>query len=96
MTSRAVDLMAMLDASVVSFEGQPIGTVAAIDEATAALNYDQIFTRDFAVSAFAYLLAERVDMVRNFLLASVQLQRNERQFDCFKAGEGLMPASFKV
>jgi glycogen debranching enzyme len=96
MNWRDVDLMALLEASVVTFEGQPIGTVAAMDDATAALNYDQIFTRDFAVSAFAYMLAERADMVRNFLLASVRLQRTERHFDCFKAGEGLMPASFKV
>ncbi|MBS0003561.1 MAG: glycoside hydrolase 100 family protein [Thioalkalivibrio sp.] len=86
----------LLDASVIHLEGRPVGTVAARDTIVQEINYDQVFTRDFAVSAFAYLLAGRPEIVANFLLQMVRLQRTEREFNCFKPGEGLMPASFKV
>ncbi len=36
-----------LEDSVIYFEGRPIGTVAALDNEMASLNYDRIFTRDF-------------------------------------------------
>ena len=90
------DAWKLLDASVMRFRGNPLGTVAARDTIVQELNYDQVFTRDFAVSAYAYLLADRPEIVANFLLEVVRLQRTERQLDCFKPGEGLMPASFKV
>ncbi len=86
----------LLEASVMHFRGKPLGTVAARDTIVQELNYDQVFTRDFAVSAYAYLLADKPDIVANFLLQMVRLQRTERQLDCFRPGEGLMPASFKV
>ncbi len=35
--------------SVIEYRGQPVGTVAARDPNSDALNYDQCFTRDFAV-----------------------------------------------
>ncbi len=82
--------------SIVNFEGEPIGTLAACDASIEALNYDQVFTRDFAVSATAFLMDGKTDIVRNFLLKSVELQSREKHFDCFRAGQGLMPASFKV
>jgi len=85
-----------LEDAVVSYRGRPVGTQAARDQALQVLNYDQVFTRDFAVSAFAFLLAGQTDIVRNFLLEAVRLQSTERQFDCFKPGTGLIPASFKV
>ncbi|MDZ7750365.1 MAG: glycoside hydrolase 100 family protein [Gammaproteobacteria bacterium] len=87
---------ALLEEAVVSYMGRPVGTVAALDPGLEALNYDQVFTRDFAVSAFALLLEGRDDIVRNFLELAVELQSSERQFDCFKPGQGLIPASFKV
>ncbi|WPL17485.1 Plant neutral invertase [Thiorhodovibrio winogradskyi] len=86
----------LLESSVVTYQGQPVGTVAAQDTDIAALNYDQVFTRDFAISAFAFLLDGRAEIVRNFLHTAVRLQSQERQLDCFKPGKGLMPASFKV
>ncbi|AHE98782.1 glycoside hydrolase 100 family protein [Thioalkalivibrio paradoxus] len=86
----------LLDASVVRLHGGPVGTVAARDTIVQEVNYDQVFTRDFAVSAYAYLLAGKPEIVANFLLQMVRLQQTERQFDCFQPGEGLMPASFKV
>jgi glycogen debranching enzyme len=86
----------LLEESVVTYRGQPVGTVAAHDPETEALNYDQVFTRDFAISAFAFLLDGRPEIVRHFLATAVRLQSHERQLDCFKPGEGLIPASFKV
>jgi glycogen debranching enzyme len=85
----------LLEESVVTYRGQPVGTVAAHDPETEALNYDQVFTRDFAISAFAFLLDGRPEIVRHFLATAVRLQSHERQLDCFKPGEGLIPVSFK-
>lgn len=85
-----------LEAAVVEYNGKPIGTIAARDQKALSLNYGQVFTRDFAVSAIAFMLNGRTDIVKNFLTMAVQLQSREKQLDCFKAGKGLMPASFKV
>ena len=83
-----------LDDSTLYFQGRPIGTIAAMDTEMGSLNYNQIFTRDFFVSAIALLLNDRYDLVKYFLIELVRLQRIEKQMDCFEAGEGLMPASF--
>ncbi len=85
-----------LEASVVKYNGKPVGTVAARDSSPGGVNYDQVFTRDFAVSAIAFLLNGQTRIVKNFLSTAVALQSREKHFDCFKAGEGLMPASFEV
>lgn len=85
-----------LEASIMYYKGHPVGTVAARDNTAPNLNYDQCFTRDFAVSAFVFLMQGRTDIVRNFLTLTLKLQNHERQFDCFKPGTGLMPASFKI
>jgi glycogen debranching enzyme len=85
-----------LEKSVVYYTGQPVGTVAALKPGTTVLNYDQIFTRDFFVSGLAFLLNGKSDIVRNFLAATADLQSIDKSMDCFTAGEGLMPASFKI
>ena len=85
-----------LEQSSVYYQGKPVGTVAALDHSVPALNYDQCFMRDFTVSAFVFLTQGRTDIVRNFLRLTLALQSLERQLDCFKPGEGLMPSSFKV
>ncbi|MDT8388068.1 MAG: glycoside hydrolase 100 family protein [Thiogranum sp.] len=82
--------------SVIEYKGRPIGTVAARDPDSDPLNYDQCFTRDFAVSALAFLMHGETDVVRNFLTLMVELQSTKKQMNCFKAGQGLMPASFGV
>ncbi|KAG6501698.1 hypothetical protein ZIOFF_041581 [Zingiber officinale] len=89
----------LLNKAVVSYCGRPIGTVAANDVTTAAnqaLNYDQVFIRDFVPSAIAFLLKGESEIVRNFLLHTLQLQSWEKTVDCYSPGQGLMPASFKV
>ncbi|KAG0626887.1 hypothetical protein M758_2G159000 [Ceratodon purpureus] len=78
--------------------GKPIGTIAAttLDPLEDALNYNQVFMRDFFSAGISFLVAGEPEMVKNFLLMAVQLQGNEKQVDCFTLGEGVMPASFKV
>ncbi|KAE8682237.1 putative alkaline/neutral invertase B [Hibiscus syriacus] len=83
--------------SLVYFRGQPVGTIAAYDHASEeVLNYDQVFVRDFVPSALAFLMNGEPEIVKNFLLKTLQLQGWEKKIDRFKLGEGVMPASFKV
>ncbi|KAL6627831.1 hypothetical protein ACP70R_031557 [Stipagrostis hirtigluma subsp. patula] len=87
----------LLRRAVVSYCGEPVGTVAAEDpECTEALNYDQVFIRDFIPSALAFLMRGETEIVRNFLLHTLQLQSWEKTVDCYSPGQGLMPASFKI
>ncbi|KAF5206512.1 Alkaline/neutral invertase A protein [Thalictrum thalictroides] len=87
----------LLEESVVNYCGAPVGTVAANDPADKLpLNYDQVFIRDFVPSALAFLLKGEGEIVRNFLLHTLQLQSWEKTVDCYSPGQGLMPASFKV
>ncbi|KAK1403673.1 Alkaline/neutral invertase [Heracleum sosnowskyi] len=83
--------------SLVFFRSQPVGTIAAYDHASEeVLNYDQVFVRDFVPSALAFLMNGEPEIVKNFLLKTIQLQGWEKRIDRFKLGEGAMPASFKV
>ncbi|KAF8401273.1 hypothetical protein HHK36_012206 [Tetracentron sinense] len=87
----------LLHDSIVNYCGSPVGTVAANDPADKQpLNYDQVFIRDFVPSALAFLLNGEWEIVRNFLLHTLQLQSWEKTVDCYSPGQGLMPASFKV
>ncbi|KAL6514763.1 hypothetical protein OROGR_020342 [Orobanche gracilis] len=87
----------LLRNAVVSYCGSPVGTLAANDpNDKLPLNYDQVFIRDFIPSAFAFLLKGEGEIVRNFLLHTLQLQSWEKTVDCYSPGQGLMPASFKV
>ncbi|KAJ8766435.1 hypothetical protein K2173_022494 [Erythroxylum novogranatense] len=87
----------LLQDAVVNYCGNPVGTVAANDPADKQpLNYDQVFIRDFVPSALAFLLKGDAEIVKNFLLHTLQLQSWEKTVDCYSPGQGLMPASFKV
>ncbi|MBD3223516.1 MAG: alkaline invertase [Caldithrix sp.] len=85
-----------LNNAIVHLHGQPVGTLAAMDDRSSPLNYDQVFMRDFFVSAMVFLMRGQDDIVRHFLQQTMHLQSTEKQMDCFKPGRGLMPASFKV
>lgn len=89
----AIDL---LEKSILYYQGQPVGTIAAQDPAIAALNYDQCFIRDFVPSAIVFLMQGKTEIVRNFLITTLKLQSHAKIMDCFEADAGLMPASFKV
>ncbi|KAJ6318113.1 hypothetical protein OIU76_013624 [Salix suchowensis] len=87
----------LLRGTIVNYCGNPVGTVAANDPADRQpLNYDQVFIRDFVPSALAFLLNGETEIVKNFLLHTLQLQSWEKTVDCYSPGQGLMPASFKV
>ncbi|XP_024379100.1 neutral/alkaline invertase 3, chloroplastic isoform X2 [Physcomitrium patens] len=87
----------LLREAVVTYCGEPVGTIAAKDPTDPnPLNYDQVFIRDFIPSAVAFLLKGETEIVRNFLLHTLQLQSWEKTVDCYSPGQGLMPASFKV
>ncbi|KAL6327099.1 hypothetical protein AAG906_014343 [Vitis piasezkii] len=87
----------LLRESMVYYCGSPIGTIAAKDPTSSnVLNYDQVFIRDFIPSGIAFLLKGEYDIVRNFILHTLQLQSWEKTMDCHSPGQGLMPASFKV
>ncbi|GLT88438.1 hypothetical protein SLE2022_064650 [Rubroshorea leprosula] len=87
----------LLENAVVMYCGSPVGTVAANDPGDKQpLNYDQVFIRDFVPSALAFLFRGEGEVVRNFLLHTLQLQSWEKTVDCYSPGQGLMPASFKV
>ncbi|CBI17063.3 unnamed protein product, partial [Vitis vinifera] len=87
----------LLRESIVFYCGYPIGTIAANDPSnSSSLNYDQVFIRDFIPSGIAFLLKGEYDIVRSFILHTLQLQSWEKTMDCHSPGQGLMPASFKV
>lgn len=65
----------LLRESMVYYCGSPIGTIAAKDSTSSGiLNYDQVFIRDFIPSGIAFLLKGEYDIVRNFILHTLQLQ----------------------
>jgi len=65
----------LLQEALVTYCDNPVGTVAANDsEDQQALNYDQVFIRDFIPSALAFLLKGENEIVKNFLLHTLQLQ----------------------
>ncbi|KAF3620943.1 putative alkaline/neutral invertase B [Capsicum chinense] len=82
--------------TLVYFRGQPVGTIAALDNSDEKLNYDQVFVRDFVPSALAFLMNREPEIVKNFILKTLRLQSWEKKIDRFQLGEGVMPASFKV
>lgn len=66
---------ALLKEAIVTYCGEPVGTIAANDPTDPhPLNYDQVFIRDFIPSAIAFLLKGEHEIVRNFLLHTLQLQ----------------------
>lgn len=87
----------LLQNARVYYCGNPVGTIAANDPTDPTpLNYDQVFIRDFIPSAVAFLLKGETEIVRHFILHTLQLQSWEKTVDCYSPGQGLMPASFKV
>ncbi|GAY39676.1 hypothetical protein CUMW_046260 [Citrus unshiu] len=81
------------------FRGQRSVTIAAYDSMPpeeVLIFMIKVFVRDFVPSALAFLMNGEPDIVKNFLLKTLQLQGWEKRIDRFKLGEGAMPASFKV
>ena len=88
---------AVLEQAAVDYEGKPVGIIASVDDEQAeTLNYNQVFVRDFFVSALALLTKGRSEPIRNFLLVCTELQSQVDDYSGFRPGRGLMPASFLV
>ncbi|MCO5573951.1 hypothetical protein L7F22_027729, partial [Adiantum nelumboides] len=65
----------LLKNAMVFYCGNPVGTIAANDPSDPTpLNYDQVFIRDFIPSAIAFLLKGETEIVRHFILHTLQLQ----------------------
>lgn len=65
----------LLRSSMVYYCGNPVGTIAANDPNDSnILNYDQVFIRDFVPSGIAFLLKGEYEIVKNFILHTLQLQ----------------------
>ena len=86
----------LLDAALLRHRGEPVGTVASTDPEAQALNYDQCFVRDFVPVGLYYLAQGEPAIVRGFLDTTRSLQAAEHTLDCYRPGEGLIPASFGV
>ena len=86
----------LLEESIIYYNQKPVGAVAATDSEREALNYDQCFIRDFIPAALVFLIQGKTEIVYNFLIETVGLQKQKRRVDCYQAPTGLMPASFKV
>jgi hypothetical protein len=68
------DAYRLLDASVMRYRGRPVGTAAAGDpQGLAADNYRDCFIRDFMVSGLVFLADGKIDIVRSFLLAYLEV-----------------------
>jgi glycogen debranching enzyme len=87
----------LLEDSIIYFQEQPVGTVAANDpENLSAANYSECFVRDFMVSALVFLNQGRYEIVHNFLLSVVRLRTQQRAMEGHYVQPGVMPASFRV
>ncbi|CAK9155043.1 unnamed protein product [Ilex paraguariensis] len=84
--------------SYVYCRDKAVGTLAASDTNAEALNYNQVFVRDFVPCGLACLMKTPAEpeIVKNFLLQTLHLQGREKRIDNFTLAEGVMPASFKV
>jgi glycogen debranching enzyme len=86
----------ILEDSIIHYQGQPVGTAAAIDPNPVAANYHECFVRDFVSAALVFLLNGRAEIVRNFLLTVLELRGQQSVLEGHTRARGLMPASFEV
>jgi len=96
-TTALDDAYRLLDAAVMRYRGYPVGTAAANDpDNLAADNYSDCFVRDFVVSGLVFLADGKVDIVRNFLLASLEVTEREHGAAERTIHPSVMPASFRI
>ncbi|MCL7030760.1 hypothetical protein MKW94_001653 [Papaver nudicaule] len=67
-----------------------------VEEAFEALKRSVVFVRDFVPSGLAYLMNGDPEIVKNFLVETIQLQSWVKTSDKFNLSSAAMPASFKV
>lgn len=87
----------LLNAAIIEYRGEPVGTVAAMDPGgLAADNYQDCFVRDFVVSALVFLSQGETAIVRNFLTVVMDLHQQRQASAGHRLNRGMMPASFRV
>lgn len=95
--STLVSAYEVLEQAIMSYNGHPVGTVAAHGpHAPAADNYEECFVRDFAVSALVFLADGKPDIVRHFLETVLTLKDQDRHMEGHEIQPGVMPASFRT
>jgi hypothetical protein len=88
---------ALLRASVMTYGGHPVGTLAACDPAGAvAANYHDCFVRDFIPSALVFMADGDYPIVRNFLLTVLDLRSQHKAVQGHELEPAVLPASFRV
>jgi len=86
----------LLRRSVITLNGEPVGTVAAMAEDLPAANYGECFIRDFMPSALVFLMDGDYDIVRNFLRTAVELRTKQPVLEGHGKVPGVLPASFHI
>jgi hypothetical protein len=88
---------ALLRSSVMSYQGRPVGTVAASDPAgPVAANYHDCFVRDFVPSGLVFLADGEHAIVRNFLTTVLDLRSQHKAVQGHELEPAVLPASFRV
>ena len=68
----------ILEQSIIYYYDRPIGTVAACDRDTPALNYDQCFVRDFVPAALLFLIKGKTGIFEGNCYKFSQLLYSQR------------------
>lgn len=86
----------IIDRALLYYQDQAVGTVAAMDPAMVAPNYEECFVRDFVPCALVFLMDGKTDIVRHFLELLIKLSGQQPIVEGHERALGLMPASFRV
>ena len=65
----------LLQKSVLYYQGNSVGTAAAVHNSVEAANYKECFVRDFVPSALVFLMDGETEIVKNFLNTVVACDR---------------------
>jgi glycogen debranching enzyme len=86
----------LLRSAIITFEGRPVGTAAAVTADLPAENYGECFIRDFMPSGLVCLIDGDYEIVRNFLRTVLLLRNEQREIAGHSRLPGVLPASFHV
>lgn len=65
-------------------------------ELSNAVSLAQVFIRDFVPSALAFMMENEPEVVKNFLLQTLQLQSWDKTMDCFRRASHVLPRAPSV
>lgn len=100
MNSHAIaSAYAILHRAIMHYEGEPVGTVAAVAsdlDAVVAENYLDCFVRDFVPSALVFMADGDYAIVRRFLLTVLSMRSQHERIHGHGLEPAVLPASFRV